>query len=103
MVPRTVIPVFVQQKVKNATTVENPITLPMFVEENRKIATSLKSLKKRKAAHAKYYESIRPLTHSDSESENDEYLYPISSKQTARPHAKITVSGHPFDTGSSDG
>ena len=60
---------------------------------------------KRKAVHAKHNKSIRPLTHSDSESENDEYLYPVSSTQTARPHAKITVSGHSFDimvdTGSS--
>ena len=59
----------------------------------------------RKAARAKHNKTIRPLIHSEYESESDEYLYPVHSKQTARPQARITVLGHSFhimaDTGAS--
>ena len=51
----------------------------------------------RKPARAPSHTNIKPLTHSDSDSDSEEYLYPVQSKQTARPHAKITVSGHSFD------
>ena len=50
-----------------------------------------------RAARNKPNTTIRPLVHSESESESDEYLYPVRSNQTARPHARITVSGHSFD------
>ena len=51
----------------------------------------------RKPARAQSRTTLKPLTHSDSDSDSEEYLYPVQSKQTARPHAKITVSGHSFD------
>ena len=38
--------------------------------------------------------SQKNLSHSDSDSEG--YLYPVQSKKTARPNAKISVSGHSF-------
>ena len=59
----------------------------------------------RKPARAQSHKNLKPLTHSDSESDYEEYLYPVQSKHQARPHAKITVSGHSFnimvDTGAS--
>ena len=50
-----------------------------------------------KAARAKPA-NMKPLTSSESESENEDYLYPVHSKQKARPYAKFTVSGHSFLT-----
>ena len=51
----------------------------------------------RKPVRAPSSKNLRPLTHSASESDSEAYLYPVQNKQAARPHAKITVSGHSFD------
>ena len=59
----------------------------------------------RKTASSKPNTNIRQLAHLESEFENEEYLYPVCSKQTARARARITVLVHSFeimvDTGAS--
>ena len=60
--------------------------------------------KKRSNKHNKGNKNIRPLDHSDSESEG-EYLYPVKTTEKRRPYTRVKVLGHSFsamvDTGAS--
>ena len=60
--------------------------------------------KKRSNKHNKGNKNIRPLAHSDSESEG-EYLYPVKTTEKRRPYTRVKVLGHSFsamvDTGAS--
>ena len=60
--------------------------------------------KARPHKHNKGRKSLRPLTHSDSSSD-DEYLYPVKTNAKRRPYTRVKVLGHSFnamvDTGAS--